>query len=189
MEAQTKPKRRWGDRYDGRRLRSLDPINAVMPFIMKTRSGAANYFFSKEDIRNAERYIRRKRVEGLKGFGLFHFFLAVYVRIVSQRPGINRFIAGRRVYARNSIDINFVVKKEMKLDAQETTVKVTCLPTDTAEDIFNRVQAAVALAQQEGDSTGVDDTARILRFIPRPFWPALSARSSGSITTVGCQNL
>ena len=54
-------KRRWGDRYDGRKLRSLDPLNRVSPYIMNTRAGATNYFHGELDIRAAEAYIRQKR--------------------------------------------------------------------------------------------------------------------------------
>ena len=39
-----KRKRRWGDRYDGRRLRSLDAFSRVAPYIMVTRNSSSNYF-------------------------------------------------------------------------------------------------------------------------------------------------
>lgn len=32
-------KRRFGDRYDGRRIRTIDPFFWVIPHIMKTRAG------------------------------------------------------------------------------------------------------------------------------------------------------
>ena len=159
-------KRRLGDRRDGRRLRSLDPLNRVSPYIMGTRAGATNYFQAEVDIRTAEAYIRKKRVEGLKGFGLLHFWIAAYVRVVSQRPGVNRFIAGQKLFARHNIEINFIVKKEMTLEGQETSVKIVCQPTDTSADIFRRVTAAIHEGRQAGDSNGVDDTARILGKIP-----------------------
>ena len=159
-------KRRWGDRRDGRRLRSTDPLNRLAPYIMGTRSGATNYFHGELDIRNAERYIRQKRIEGLRGFGLLHFFIAAYVRVVSQRPGINRFVAGQKVFARHSIDIMFTIKKELSVAGQETAVKITCDPSDTALDIFLRVSEAVAEARYDGDSNAVDFAARFFAMIP-----------------------
>ena len=159
-------KRRWGDRPDGRLLRTLDPLNRLMPYIMNTRSGSTNYFHAELDIRAAERYIRQKRVDGLKGFGILHFFIAAYVRVLSQRPGINRFIAGQKTYARHNIEVNFTMKKELTLSGQETVVKIICQPTDTAADIFRHVTAAIQEARQVGDSNDVDDTARILGKLP-----------------------
>ena len=43
--------------------------------------------------------------------------VASYVRTVSQRPGINRFIRGQRVHARNCIEVMLTIKKEIALDS------------------------------------------------------------------------
>ena len=45
-----KRKRRWGDRKEGRRLRTLHPMSYVAPYIMKDRSGAQNLFADSFDI-------------------------------------------------------------------------------------------------------------------------------------------
>ena len=109
-----KRKRRLGDRKDGRKLRSLDPLARVANYIMVNRNGASNYFMDSVDIDEIERYIRHKRKdEGLAGFGIMHVLVAAYVRTVSQRPAINRFISGQKVYARNDIEINLAIKLEM----------------------------------------------------------------------------
>ena len=95
-----KRKRRFGDRKDGRRLRSMDPLSRVASYIMVNRSGASNYFVDSVDIGEIERYIRHKRKdEGLAGFGIMHVLVAAYVRCVSQRPAVNRFISGQKVFA------------------------------------------------------------------------------------------
>ena len=163
---ESRRKRRRGDRFDGRRLRSLDPLNRVSPYIMNTRAGATNYFQAEVDIRAAEGYIRRKRAEGLKGFGMLHFWIAAYVRVVSQRPGINRFISGQKLFARHNIEVLFTMKKELSLEGQESVVKIVCQPADSAEDIFRRVSEALEEARQEGDSNDVDGIARTLGKIP-----------------------
>ena len=59
-------------------------------------------------------YIKRKRKEGLTNFGMLHLFLAVYARAVSQRPGINRFIRGQRIYSRDHLEVMMTIKKETK---------------------------------------------------------------------------
>ena len=89
-----KRKRRWGDRYDGRRLRSLDAFSRVSPYIMVTRNTSSNHFMDTIDIDEIERYIRHKRNDdGLVGFGIMHVLIAAYVRSLSQKPAVNRFIA------------------------------------------------------------------------------------------------
>lgn len=133
-----KRKRRFGDRKDGRRLRSMDPLSRVASYIMVNRSGASNYFVDSVDIGEIERYIRHKRKdEGLAGFGIMHVLVAAYVRCVSQRPAVNRFISGQKVFARNNIEVNLTVKLEMKSDSEETIIKIRPERDATATDIYN----------------------------------------------------
>ena len=56
-----KPRKRWGDRRDGRRVRSLPPMMYVVPFVMKDRCDAQNYFKSRVDMDIIDAYLRHKR--------------------------------------------------------------------------------------------------------------------------------
>ncbi len=165
----SKRKRRLGDRRDGRKIRSLPPMNYVSPFIMKTRSDAQNYFKASIDYDDIETYIKEKREQGLSGFGFMHLIVAAYVRMVSQKPAINRFIAGQRIFSRNEIVLSMMVKKEMKLNAQETAIKVRFQPTDTAEDVYRRMEEAIDIARKKGDTTNLDFVARAINILPAIF--------------------
>ena len=79
-----KRKRRIGDRREGRRLRKLDPYNAMTPFIMKEKSDASNYFSEELDVSNTERFLRKKRIEGYPGMGMLHIFIATFIRTAAQ---------------------------------------------------------------------------------------------------------
>ena len=161
-----KQKRRWGDRKEGRKIRSLEPMNVVSAYIMPDRNGASNLFRDSIDIENSEKYIHKKREQGLKGFGMLHLLLSSYVRTVSQRPGINRFIAGQKVYARNEISIALVVKKGLTLNSDETVIKVAFNPQDTAEDVYRKLSEIIEANRAEGDNSDFDGFARILKHIP-----------------------
>ncbi len=50
----------WGDRSDGRKLRSLDPMAVVANYIMPTRVGSSNFIRESVEISAMERYIREK---------------------------------------------------------------------------------------------------------------------------------
>lgn len=78
---------RWGDRNDGRLLRSLSPMTKIMPYIMPQRCDACNSFRGVVDVGTVEKYVREKRAEGKANFTVMHVLLAAYVRLVSQRPG------------------------------------------------------------------------------------------------------
>ena len=133
-------RRRFGDRKEGRRVRTLPPMAYVEPYIMKVRSDAQNHFEDVIDIHNAELYIDKKRKEGYTDMTLLHVILAAYVRTVSERPGINRFIAGQKIFARKNIECNMVIKKEMCLAAPDTCIKVEFDPRDTALNVYKKFQ-------------------------------------------------
>ena len=160
-----KYKRRLGDRKDGRRVRTLHPMDYVSPYIMVERNDASNFFRDALEVSKAEEFIKRKREEGLKDFGYTHLLLASYIRTISQFPGINRFIGGQKIYARNEIVINMMVKKKMATNEQGTAIKVKFEPADTVEDVYNRFQTAVDAVYTSGDS-GFDSAASIINKIP-----------------------
>jgi len=162
-----KRRRRFGDRKDGRKIRSLAPMNYLSPYLMPTRTGSANMIDDSLDMENVERYIKEKQAAGLKGFGMLHIFVAAYVRTVSQRPGINRFISRQKIFARNNIEIIMTIKKEMSLNAEETVIKVYPEATATAEEVFHLLNATINENKgTDGDESDFDGVARIVNYIP-----------------------
>ena len=91
------------------------------------------------------------------------------MRVVSQLPGINRFIRGQRVYARHGIEMCMAIKKERKLNAPETVVKLYASPSDTLNMIYEQLCSELAKNRQEGDNNSMDSFARLLVSIPGVF--------------------
>ncbi len=160
-------KKRWGDRKDGRLLRTREPMSVVETFILVDRIGATNYIQDKVEISKAEEYIKRKRKEGLNGFGLMHVMVATYVRVVSQMPAINRFVSGQRVYARNRIEVNIDIKTEMTLEAPNTCVKIILSPADTAEDVYHKMKAVIDAEKGGDNDSDFDGVAATLAKFPK----------------------
>ena len=160
-------KRKFGDRCEGRRLRKVSAISCVMPFIMKKRSDSLNYFADSIEIDEAEKLVRKLRAEGYKNIGLLHIILAAYVRVVSQRPALNRFVSGQRIYARHSIDISMAIKKELSLNAPDTMIKARYKPTDTLIDVYNKFNKLVEENNNMESSSDFDGIVGILTKIPR----------------------
>lgn len=157
----------WGDRPDGRKLRSLDPITTIGVYIMPDRNGASNQITNVLDITEAEKYIRRKRAEGHKDFGMTDVLLAAYVRCVAQYPGINRFISGQKIFSRgDDIQFSMTVKKEMSIEGSESIIKLHLNPRDTADDIHKKLHAAIQEVKDTPLDSDFDNTARYLTFVP-----------------------
>ena len=160
----------WGDRTDGRRVRSLPPMAQVSPYIMVTRNTSTNYFTDSFELSHIERYVRQKRREGYTNFGVMHVLLAAYVRALARYPGLNRFLAGQKVYTHGD-DVQFcmTIKKEMSSDSPDTVIKVHLSPKDTAMDVYNKVNAEIEKVKNTPLDSNFDNTAHVLTLIPGVF--------------------
>ena len=150
---------------EGRCVRTLDPMHYVGIYLMKDRNDATNYFSDKLDITTAEEYIKQKRENGMPDFSIMHLFLAALVRMYSQHPEMNRFVRGRRIYARNNIEIVMTVKKEMKVNADDTVVKLIYPPEATAEDVYHITNKVIKEALEANDD--FEGVAKTLNKLPR----------------------
>ena len=159
-------RRRFGDRKEGRRLRTITPLMAFTPFIMIDRNDSCNQFAGAVEISETDRWLRAKRAEGYKGLGMVHLFIAAYIRVLCHLPGLNRFVSGQRVYARNTITINMMVKRGITVDSEETCAKVDFELTDTIYDVYRKMNDAVEEIRSSDDS-GTEKAARILMATPR----------------------
>nr|MBE6545477.1 hypothetical protein [Oscillospiraceae bacterium] len=157
-------KRRFGDRKDGRRIRTLPPMNYVMPYIMKVRADSQNHFEDVIDITNIEHYLDKKHREGYTDMSLLHVLLAAYVRVVAERPGLNRFISGQKIYSRNKIECVMTIKKQLSLESPDTCIKVEFDPRDNIYNIYKKFQVTAKAAVSE--TTDFDNTAKALIKLP-----------------------
>lgn len=114
----------------------------------------------------AERYLTLKREEGYRGMSFLHLFIAAYVHAVAMRPGINRFVAGQRVYSRDGIHVVMSAKRALSADASETMIKMVFEPTDTLFDVYRKVNEKVDSIMAEDGESAADRLAGTLLKIP-----------------------
>ena len=152
---------------EGRRIKTLNPFSAIIPYIMVERSDSQNTINDCFDVSGAEKLVRQLRSEGYDSIGILHIIIAAYVRALSQRPAVNRFIRGQKIYARNGIIINMAVKRKMSLDGAETTIKLKCNPSDTLIDVYEKFNKLVleTIGHEEAQND-TDITAAIVGHIP-----------------------
>ncbi|MBE6586445.1 MAG: hypothetical protein E7645_08030 [Ruminococcaceae bacterium] len=164
-----KRKKRFKDRKEGRYLRTINAMNKFMPFIMPQRCDALNSFAETMDVTRADAFVKDMIAAGYENFSFLHVMLAAYVRTVSQKPGINRFVSGQRIYARNNIEVVMTIKKEMSLESPDTCIKVYFEPDDTIEEIYEKFNATVAKEKETAElGSDFDKTANTLANLPRP---------------------
>lgn len=163
----SKYKRRFGDRKEGRLLRSMPAFAKFVPFIMPTRNDACNQYEESFEVSDVDRRLRKLRVDGYKGIGILHFIIAAYIRGVSMLPGMNRFVVGRRIYARDNIEVVMTVKRSLAIDATETTIKVVFEPTDTIFDVYRKMSEKIDEIKTVEGNNNTEDVAEAMCKAPR----------------------
>lgn len=134
-------KRRWGDRYDGFKVRNLDPMGKVIPYIMPQKVDSWVLFEDKIDITHAEQFIREMRQSEIPNLTLYHVIFAAIVRALVDVPEINRFVQGSKIYSRSEIKGAMVIMKGMKRDSERSMITPCFECEDTLKDVVARIEA------------------------------------------------
>ena len=159
--------RTWGDRSDGRRVRTINGMSVVANYIMPNRNGASNSIQDTVEITNIERYIHKKRKEGFENFGITHVFLAAYVRCIAKYPGCNRFLSGQRVYQRDDdIQFTMAIKKDMSTEASDTMIKLHLTQTDTSKEVYEKFNKVYEEVKNTPLDSSFDHVASLLASLP-----------------------
>ena len=154
-----------GKRTDGRRLRNINPFFLLMPHIMKRRSDSQVFYSQEIPLAPLDEYIAKKDAEGIK-ISYMAIIYATLVRIIAEKPLLNRFVMNGRVYARNSIDISLAIKKGMSETAAETTIKLHFNGSENIFDIRNQLEKVITENKEVSAENSTDKLAKALAFIP-----------------------
>jgi hypothetical protein len=112
----------FGRRRDGT-LAKVPPYRRMMPFLMRGRNEAVVYFEQRLDMTRAAPWLEEwNRTTGAHAT-VFHLVLHALARVLHERPHLNRFVVGRRIYDRRGVFMTFAAKKAMRDDAPIATVK------------------------------------------------------------------
>lgn len=166
-ELMSRYKKRYGDRKEGRLIRSVPAFNKFIPYIMPERNDALINYEESFEITALDKRLRQLRVAGYKGIGILHFLIAAYIRGASMLPGINRFCVGRRIYARDGLEVVMAVKRSLSVDATETTIKVHFEPTDTILDVYRKMNEKIEEIKTDSGNNSTEDFAEAFSKAPR----------------------
>ena len=164
-----KRKRRFGDRRDGWWVRDVPGLTTIMMHIMDKRTDAEVFMNDSFDVTELLRYCEEKNA-GHPDYKttLFHCLLMAVARMVRERPKMNRFIQGRRLYERYDISLAFVAKRRFTDHAEESLMFFTPTDEDTLDSFSYRVAGQVHETRKSEHSTGgIDATVDAFAKIPR----------------------
>ena len=151
------------------RIVKVHAFNAMFPYLMKTRTESVVYYNTQLDVENLLEYIEKKKTEGVE-LKFFQLFVAAVVKLFKERPHLNRFVAGRRLYQRNNIKIAFIAKKAATDEAEETNVALTFNEKTTFGDVIGRMKNDIRTAKSgevKNDDAIVNAIMKMPRFMIR----------------------
>lgn len=157
-------------RPDGRAIQTLDPMEMILPYVMKTRNDSMNLYEDTFPCEPLDRYIKEKAAEGIF-LNYMSVIIAALVRLIALRPQLNRFCMNGRIYARPKIWISFVVHPTLRKESSGTTIKLCFEGTESIFEIAKIVDDAIE--KETTKRTGENNTDKLLRTlmtkIPGPF--------------------
>lgn len=156
----------FGKRPDGRKLRTVEPIQLITAFLMKKRYDSMNMYEDTVDCEAWDKYIKEKEAQGIK-LGYMHIFIAGIVRMIALKPRLNRFVMNGKLYARPKIWVSFTIHPELHIDSPDTTIKLCFEGTESILEIAETINEAIrkeTVLRTEENTT--DKMARLFTTIP-----------------------
>ena len=153
----------FGKRPDGRRIKGIDPVMRITPYVMPMRCDAQVFLKHRTDLEVLSRYIRSQKAEKNEKLTYMQIIVASYVRALSRNPEVNRFIMNKQLFARNNCSAAFTILRDPSdADKGEAVVKIKFDLSDTVYDVRDRMNAAVAANRGDQTSGFID---RLLAFL------------------------
>lgn len=155
----------FGLRPDGKKVKDIDPIQRIMPHIMRHRHDSQNLTQYDCPCEPIDDFIRSEAEKGEK-YNYMHVVIASLVRLIALFPRTNRFIMNGRIFQRNCIQISFVVKKGLSAEAPDTTVKLDFTGHESISQVRDMIDEAIKKNSNMDANNGTDKLARLITFTP-----------------------
>lgn len=153
--------KRKGARY----LKTLTPIERIMPHVMPKRSDSQVFFTDDIDCTAIDQYIHEKREQGID-MTYLDVFVASAVRLYAKRPALNRFVMGGRIFANEKIWVSMALKKSLRDNEPSTTIKIPFTGHETIFEVKAKFDEQIHANKETGSSNGTDKLAKALTSIP-----------------------
>ena len=173
MSAEKRERQR-GDRRDGRWVRDVPGLQTIMAHVLPNRTDCEVFMKDSFDVTELLPYLAAKNA-GHPEYKttVFHALIMAVARMVYERPKMNRFIQGRRMYERYEISLGFVCKRRFREDAEEALMFFIPEENETLDSMSYKIAGEVQETRKSESSTGgidatIDGFAKIPRLLLMP---------------------
>ncbi|HUL59922.1 MAG TPA: hypothetical protein VLU43_11630 [Anaeromyxobacteraceae bacterium] len=149
------------------------PVRRIMPYLMRGRNESTVYQDTVFRIAAARSWLHAYNRSHADRATLFHLVAYASARALHERPVLNRFVSGGRIWQRRTVTVAFAAKVSMADDAPAATVKLEIPRDEPFEAFVARIVRAVERARAGGRS--VDREVAMVMRLPGPLIRALVA--------------
>jgi len=157
----------FGRRPDATLVRDLSATRRFMPILSPRRNDNLVWFELEVEVERALAWAQGRSAgrDPQRPITLFHVVLAALARILSERPRLNRFTAGGRLWQRDGIWLTFSAKMRFDEDAPLLTVKRRVDPALPVEKMVDVLLDSLASGRR-GEATTSDREVTGLLALP-----------------------
>ena len=150
------------------RVKNVDTVHGIMPFLMKKRTEAEVYYVERVDVTNLLKYLDKinEGKEKHEKITLFHAIITATAKTVYNRPLLNRFIAGQRYYDRTNMLFGFVAKNKLEDSAEERLIILDVKDEMNLKSISETILNIVSKTRND-NSNGMNDILGVVTKFPR----------------------
>ena len=149
-------------RSDGTLIRDLGPLRRMLPALLPRRNDSVVFYEQELDLSETLPWLEARE----PALTLYELMIAGLVRVWSERPQLNRFTAGGKLYQRNEIAFSISVKKSLDENAPLTSIKTVFDPKDTIDDTRRRVEALIERGKDRMHETESEKEMRFVTKLP-----------------------
>jgi hypothetical protein len=154
-----------GHRPDGKKVKDMPGFFRIIPNVMKRRSDAQVYFKQDVSVEKVDKYIAAKAKQGIK-ISYTNILYACLVRLIAERPLLNRFVMNGTTYVRDQILVSLVIKKDLSDKGEETSVKMAFDGTETIFDIKQKMSEVIHANKSDANENETDALVSFLNKTP-----------------------
>ena len=162
-------KKHFGDKPDARLIRDVSGLSTIMFHIMPKRTESEVYLNDRIDATELVKFIEEKNAQHPNyKTTIFHCLVLAVARMINERPKMNRYIQGRRLYERDEISLSFLAKRRFADDAEEAFMMLVPKESDTIDTVSHQIYGDLSEIRKHEHSTGgMDATVDSFAKIPR----------------------
>jgi len=150
-----------------------------MPWLSNGKNGSVVYFEQSIDLLRAEPFIAAfNERHPQTRITLFHLVVWAMARTLGERPRLNRFVAGGRIWERDGIWISYSAKKRLDDDAPIVVLKRRFDPSEGFEAMVASMYGELARGRSD-EKSSTDKEIGLIASLPTPLVSLLFALARG----------